>query len=85
MIVVGNKLAYSTVQQEIALIDRLRTAFKRPALIRTIEIDPSKSTVHNEPVKAKPLTPKEQYIKMHQINPLVRKLYDTLDLTPDER
>lgn len=81
---VGTKMAAKIIREERALLEKLRTVFKRPQLIVSIKIDESKSPKHTAPKVKKPLTPKEKFEKMVEQNPLVQDLVGRFDLTLDE-
>jgi len=79
--VVGSQLAESTLRQESALMDFLRNAFQTNRLVLNIEIDESKAP--KTPKRKKPMTDKEKFLKMAEVNPVVREVQKRFDLRPD--
>ncbi len=79
---VGSQLAQNTIKQESGLMEHLRQFFKKTTLTLQLEID--KSKVKEPPKRAKPLTPKEKYLKMADENALVHEIRKRFDLRPDE-
>lgn len=82
--VVGSSLGASTVREERPLVGILRNKFKRPELALRIQIDEAKVKANALPKKRKPLTIKEKYYAMQEVNPLVRDIIMRFDLKPDE-
>ena len=82
--VVGSTLAENTLMKDLDLMDFLRQELKSPELIREIRIDESKASANKAPKAPKPLTPREKYQKMLEINPLVKEVFDRFDLQLEE-
>jgi DNA polymerase-3 subunit gamma/tau len=82
--IVGSNLARNTLQQEMGLMVHLREALFCEDLIWEIEVDDSKSANANIPKPPKPLTPKEKFQKMMEVNPAVKDALETFDLRLDE-
>lgn len=82
--IVGSSLGASTVREERPLVGVLRNTFKRPELALRIEIDEAKVKANALPKKRKPLTIKEKYYAMQEVNPLVRDIITRFGLKPDE-
>lgn len=70
------------VQQQDALMSKLRKVFFRPNLSIHVLRDEQRFPNYNTPKVQKPLTDKEKYILMVQKNPNVAKLRDDFDLNP---
>ena len=79
---VNSNLTKSMLQQETALLERLRVVFKNPSLSFEIQIDESKQL--QEIVPPRPLSTKEKYSIMLETNPLISQLVQRFDLVLDE-
>lgn len=79
---VTSGLSKSLIQQETGLLERLRVVFQRPQLIFEVEIDESKQI--QETQKPRPLTTKEKYANMLEVNPLIEELVSRFDMILDE-
>ncbi|MFK7934569.1 MAG: DNA polymerase III subunit gamma/tau [Saprospiraceae bacterium] len=82
--VVGSSLGASTIRDERPLVGLLRNKFKRSELALRIEIDQEKVKANAAPTRRKPLTIKEKYYAMQEVNPLVRDIIMRFELKPDE-
>ncbi|MFK8103006.1 MAG: DNA polymerase III subunit gamma/tau [Saprospiraceae bacterium] len=82
VVTIGSKLAKSSIQQELDLMPFMRKALGKHKLALEVNIDASKTPVVVAPVKKKLLTPKEQYEKLREINPLIDTLKERFDLGP---
>lgn len=82
---VGSKLAENAVRQERGLMPNLRKKLRRPNLLLSIEIDKSKLLQQQAKVeKKKPITARDKYDKMKEINPLIADLRRKFSLKLDE-
>lgn len=81
-ITIGSALAENTIRQESDLMDYLRQKFNNQELSMGIAIDKKKAP--KKPKPKRPLTPKEKYLKMREINPALSELQKRFDLRPDE-
>lgn len=82
-VTVGSILAENTLRQERQIMDYLRTQFKDKALTMGIEVN--KKMAPEKPKRPqRPLTPKEKYLKMRELNPALSELQKRFDLRPDE-
>ena len=82
LVAVGSTLAENNIRQEKGLMEFLRTQFRNPKLVLTIEKD--ENLAPEKPKVQKPLTPKEKYLKMREVNPKLTELQKRFDLRPDE-
>ncbi len=82
VVTIGSKLAKSSIQQELDLMPFMRTTLGKHKLALEVIIDASKTPVVVAPVKKKLLTPKEQYEKLRETNPLIDTLKERFDLGP---
>ena len=82
--VVGSSFAENTLLQELELMEHLRRELRTPDLIREVRIDPGKQKAQAPPPKKKPLSPKEKYLELKEKNPLIAKMKERFDLSPDE-
>lgn len=83
-VVVGTNLARNTVQQEMDLMAYLRQELHCPDLSWEVQVDESKGPAAKTEKPPKPLTSKEKFIKMMEVNPLVKDVLDRFELKPDE-
>lgn len=81
-ITIGSALAENTIRQESDLMDYLRQKCNNQELSMGIAIDKKKAP--KKPKPKRPLTPKEKYLKMREINPALSELQKRFDLRPDE-
>lgn len=78
----GSKLAENTLRQERGLMEYLHKELGTTALTLSIEVD--RENAPEPPKRPKPLTSKEKYLKMREINPSVQTLQTRFSLRPDE-
>jgi DNA polymerase-3 subunit gamma/tau len=83
-ITVASNFAESAIKQELDLMEFLRKELKMPDLTREIRINEEKLKAKAPPPRKKILTPKEKYLQMREVNPLISKLREKFDLKPDE-
>ena len=81
-VVVSSTFAENMLRQESGLMDSLREALNAKSLILLIEVDKSKA--QKMPKRKKPMTDKEKFLKMTEVNPLVFEVQRRFDLRPDE-
>jgi DNA polymerase III subunit gamma/tau len=80
-IITGNNIQQKFIEAErAALVSYLQTHFNNKQLVYSIVIDESENSI--EPVE-KPLSTREQYLKLIEEYPLVKELKDRLRLTID--
>lgn len=77
---VGSKLAQDNIRQTLDLIDYLRKELNDRELMMDIVLDQQKLAELAATAPPKPLTVKEKYEKMTEINPLVDVLRQTFEL-----
>ncbi|MCB0661258.1 MAG: DNA polymerase III subunit gamma/tau [Saprospiraceae bacterium] len=82
--VVGSNLARNTLLQEMDLMEHLRQELHCPDLTWEIEVDESKGPAAKAEKPPKPLTSKEKFVKMMEVNPHVKDALDRFELKPDE-
>ena len=79
-IVVGSKLAVGAYHEESSIQEEFRAYFNRPDLEMKVEVDPSKAISKNIEKRPKPMTEKEKYDKMKEVNPLIAEMRQRFDL-----
>lgn len=81
--VVAGALAENAIREEGNIITHLRHHFNLPQLTFSIKRSEKKADV-NIPKPQKPLSAKEKYLKMRELNPALQELQKRFDLRPDE-
>jgi DNA polymerase-3 subunit gamma/tau len=82
VVTVGSNLAENTLKQEFGLMDFIRGKLGVKDLMLKIKVDKEKAP--EPPKRQKPLTSKEKFLKMRELNPVVSSLQKRFDLRPDE-
>ena len=82
VVTVGSNLAENTLKQEFGLMDFIRGKLGVKDLMLKIKVDKDKAP--EPPKRQKPLTSKEKFLKMRELNPVVSSLQKRFDLRPDE-
>lgn len=80
---VPSNISKEEIQQEVELYKKLRDHFNQSDLMIEIEMNREHFPGIEEPVVRKLFTTKEKYDHLVAINPLLDKLIDDLNLTPD--
>ena len=82
VVTLGTSLAENTIRQENGLMDFIRKKIGRKDIILKIKVN--KENAPEPPKRQKPLTSKEKYLKMRELNPSVTTLQKRFGLKPDE-
>lgn len=82
IVTLGTSLAENTLRQESGLMDFIRKKIGRKDIILSIKVN--KENAPEPPKRQKPLTSKEKYLKMRELNPSVTTLQKRFGLRPDE-
>jgi DNA polymerase-3 subunit gamma/tau len=82
-IVVASRFAENAVQQELGLMDFLRTELKTANLKREIRIDESKAPQRPESARKKVLSVREKYLQMRELNPHIDDFFKRFNLKPE--
>jgi DNA polymerase-3 subunit gamma/tau len=80
---VSSELALSNIQQDRAILVRLRDQLHVPDLVLNVKVDENRK----KKVKEKPkrlLSSKDKYLAMRDTNPLLQEMQRRFDLRPDE-
>jgi hypothetical protein len=83
---VGLSVHRGMIQEETHLLmDYLRSTLQDPAIKLVVEIDEAKvAQIQTRSEQQRPLTTKEKFEKMREVNPLVTDLLQRFDLKLDE-
>jgi DNA polymerase-3 subunit gamma/tau len=81
---VSSVFGESTIREESAFVDYLRTELQAPKLILRIEVDKSLRPAESKVERPKILSAKDKYLAMRDRNPAVEELRKRFDLRPDE-
>lgn len=79
--IVSSSLSESAIRQENGLMDFLRTTLQRQDITLTLEVDKSKAPP--PPKKKEVLTPKQIYLQMNEMNPMVQEMQKRFNLKPE--
>jgi hypothetical protein len=83
---IGLSVHRGMIQEELhPLLDYLRTELQDAAVKLLVEMDETKAAqVHTRTEPQRPLTVREKFEKMREINPFITDLIQRFDLKPDE-
>jgi DNA polymerase III subunit gamma/tau len=80
---VSSNFGGNALRDEKGLMEHLRKTFQYPSMEWEVRIDEEKRKNHAAPVRQKPLSAREKFIKMRETNPLLDDMRKRLDLMPD--
>jgi DNA polymerase III subunit gamma/tau len=80
---VSSNFGGNALRDEKGLMEHLRKIFQYPSMEWEVRIDEEKRKNHAAPVRQKPLSAREKFIKMRETNPLLDDMRKRLDLMPD--
>lgn len=83
-VIVSSELALSNIQQDGAILEKLRETLRVPGLVLNVKVNESKKSAPPPERPKHLMTAKEKYLAMRDTNPLLQEMQRRFDLRPDE-